>query len=594
MIKVKKILSNLLYMLRFSWKVAKDRYFYACIKIVINTIQPFVFLLIPKYIIDELTNGARWEKVIEYILILLSVKLVFTVVGQLLSYGDYLSKQINWVKNRIINDTQLMNMDYDKFEDNSTRDFVEAVQYVTKPYLFVDDFVVPFFTSLFQLAGYTYIIATLHPLIIVFIIVIIFLSSKISDKNEKIKYDYQHVLASHRRKFTYLFKTMLNFDFAKEIRIGGADAWIFERYQYETEEYLKSYTKNQRSYFKTSVLSAVVSFFQTIVLYGYCAYKAISKLITVGDFSLYLGSITNFTSSFTGFVGKIVEIKYLSQNIENYQKYLELSTPSAMKKGNVKIPVTGKYEIEFRDVWFQYPNTENYVLKNINIKIPYGQKLAIVGFNGAGKTTFIKLLCRLYEPTKGAIYLNGVDIGTINVDQYREFLSVIFQDFVLFKFPVADNIILSNTFDRALLDEVISKSGLEDKVKGLKRGVDTQIGKEFDPEGIEFSGGEGQKLAAARAYYKNAPIVILDEPTASLDAVAESEMYEKFKDIIGTKTSLYISHRMAAVKFCDIVAVFCDGRIEEYGTHDELISNGGIYADMFEKQSMYYREEAEQ
>lgn len=592
--KITKVISNLLYMLRFSWKMAKDRYFYAVIRIIIDTVQPFVLLLIPKYIIDELTNGARWEKVIEYILILLAVKLVFTIVGQLLSYGDYISGQTNWVKNRIINDTQLMNMDYDKYEDNNTRDFVETVQYVTKPYLFVDDFIVPFFTSLFQLIGYTYIIATLHPLIIVFIIGVIVISSKLSDKNEKIKYDYQYILASHRRKFTYLFKTMINFDFAKEIRIGGADEWIQDRYKYETGEYLKSYSKNQRSHFKIGVLGAIVSFFQTIVLYGYCAYKAISRLITVGDFSLYLGSITNFTSSFTGFVGKIVEIKYLSQNIENYQKYLDISTPASVKKGNVEIPITGKFDIEFKDVWFKYPNTENYVLKNVNIKIEYGQKLAIVGFNGAGKTTFIKLLCRLYEPTKGSIYLNGIDISTINIDQYRDFLSVIFQDFVLFKFSVSDNIVLSKEFDSNMLSEVIKKSGLTDKIENLKKGVDTQIGKEFDPEGIEFSGGEGQKLAAARAYYKNAPIVILDEPTASLDAVAESEMYEKFKDIIGSKTSLYISHRMAAVKFCDVVAVFNEGRIDEYGTHDELMSKGGIYADMFEKQSMYYREEAEQ
>lgn len=190
--------------------------------------------------------------------------------------------------------------------------------------------------------------------------------------------------------------------------------------------------------------------------------------------------------------------------------------------------------------------------------------------------------------------MNGIDISTINIDQYRDFLSVIFQDFVLFKFSVSDNIVLSKEFDSNMLSEVIKKSGLTDKIENLKKGVDTQIGKEFDPEGIEFSGGEGQKLAAARAYYKNAPIVILDEPTASLDAVAESEMYEKFKDIIGSKTSLYISHRMAAVKFCDVVAVFNEGRIDEYGTHDELMSKGGIYADMFEKQSMYYREEAEQ
>lgn len=581
-------------MLSFSWRMAKDRYFFAVVNIFINTIEPFLFLLIPKYIIDELTNSARWGYVIKYILILLIIKLIFTIIRHFTSYGDYISGQTNWVKNRIINDTQLMNMDYGKYEDNNTRDFVESVQYVTKPYMFVNSFITPFFTSMFQLVGYTYIIATLHPLIILFIICIIYLSSKISDKNEKIKYDYQYVLASHRRKFTYLFKTMINFDYAKEIRIGGAKNWLNDRYKHETEEYLNSYTQNQKRHFKVGIFNDIITFLQTIVMYGYCAYKAIKSLITIGDFSLYLGAITNFTSSFTGFVGKIVEIKYLSQKIEDYKKYLDISTPSSEKKGNKIIDSVGKYDIEFKNVWFKYPNTDNYVLKDINIKIKYGDKLAIVGYNGAGKTTFIKLLCRLYEPTKGSIYLNGVDIQTIDINQYRDFLSVIFQDFVLFKFSVKENIILDLDYDEDLLNKVIFKSGLNDKIKGLPNGVDTELGKEFDPTGIEFSGGEGQKLATARAYYKNAPIVILDEPTASLDAVAESELYEHFKEIIGNKTSLYISHRLAAVKFCDVIAVFCDGRIDEYGSHTELIEQKGIYYDMFKKQSMYYKEEGQE
>ncbi|MBR6649829.1 MAG: ABC transporter ATP-binding protein, partial [Clostridia bacterium] len=254
-------------------------------------------------------------------------------------------------------------------------------------------------------------------------------------------------------------------------------------------------------------------------------------------------------------------------------------TEDMLKNGN----------IEFRSVSFKYPGCENYVLKDIGITIKNGEKLSVVGFNGAGKTTFIKLLCGLYLPTEGVITLNGYDIKTIHPALYRKMLGVIFQDFQLFAFSVKENIVLGENYDKQRLEWVIEKSGIKDKIDGLSKSIDTSISKEFDENGIEFSGGEGQKLASARAYYRDAQIVILDEPTASLDPIAESLLYERFNSIMKNKTAVYISHRLASVKFCDNVAVFENGKIVEYGTHDELMELGGTYKAMFSTQAEYYK-----
>lgn len=215
--------------------------------------------------------------------------------------------------------------------------------------------------------------------------------------------------------------------------------------------------------------------------------------------------------------------------------------------------------------------------------------MSIVGMNGAGKTTFVKLLCRFYVPTEGDIFINGVPICKIPFDEYQKLLSVVFQDFKLFAFSVSENIQMDTTGDSKRVEEVIRGSGLEDKISSLPHGRETYVYKQFDLDGIEFSGGEGQKLAIARALYKDAPIVILDEPTSALDPIAEYDVYKRFHHLSEGRTSLYISHRLSSTRFTDKIAVFEDGRIKEYGSHDDLMKiSDGIYRKMFDTQAQYY------
>ena len=244
--------------------------------------------------------------------------------------------------------------------------------------------------------------------------------------------------------------------------------------------------------------------------------------------------------------------------------------------------------MEFRNVSFHYPNNDELVLKNITTKIRVGRKLAIVGKNGSGKSTFIKLLCRLYDPTEGEILLNGIDIKKYDYDEYRQIFSVVFQDFQLFSFPVAQNVAAGLEYDEEKVWRALAQAGMAERVKNMEKGLDTVIYKQED-EGVEISGGEAQKLAIARALYKDAPVVILDEPTAALDPVSELEVYERFDEMVEEKTAIYISHRMSSCRFCENIVVFEDGNIAQIGNHDTLVSQNGLYRELWNAQAQYYQ-----
>ena len=250
-----------------------------------------------------------------------------------------------------------------------------------------------------------------------------------------------------------------------------------------------------------------------------------------------------------------------------------------------------EYEIEFKNVSFKYPGSENYALKNFNLKFNIGQRMAVVGMNGSGKTTMIKLLCRLYDPTEGEITLNGFNIKNYNYDEYMSIFSVVFQDFKLFSFTLGQNVAASVDVDEQKAEECLSTAGLAERLRNMAKGMETPLYKDFEEDGVEISGGEAQKIALARALYKDAPFIVLDEPTAALDPVAEFEIYSKFNEIVGGKTAIYISHRLSSCRFCDDIAVFHEGELIQRGSHDTLIADGGgKYHELWIAQAQYYQE----
>lgn len=420
-------LCNMGFLFKNSW-LAKSRYFFAVLSVALSTFSTFFTLLMPKYIIDELTGGKRWNVVLPYVLLFFGVRLLDTIIWFLFSYWNENSKFVNDFNMKMFFNKFLLNMDYGRFEQNKIRNMGEIIRLNINGARFVDDVVVVFFRNLFEIAGYTYIIFTLHPLIIVFIVAYLYVSKLLSDRGAKLKYDFQKVVVYATRKITYLFKSMISYDFGKETRINNASEWLEKKYDEEVEGYIDLSTKNKKANFRLSFLGSIGSFVYTSVTYGYCSYKVIREIITLGDFTVYLGAINGFNSIISNFISQLLETRYLSTCVDDYKQYVELSTPTHKIKGNIAIDTENQTEhvIEFQNVSFKYPNTDNFVLRNISIKIASGERLSIVGYNGSGKSTFIKLICRLYEPTEGVILYNGIDISTIDYDQYRKLLAVVF------------------------------------------------------------------------------------------------------------------------------------------------------------------------
>ena len=588
---LKKFFSNMAFMFRHTWKYAKSKYFLMILDSVKSTVQPFVLLIIPKYILDELASERRVDVTLRYIAYYAAAVVGFNLISLIISrFGSDQSMKID---HRVAMDqhTKWLHMDYDKFENGRVRDLEARSVSAAEPRNFAEDKVLGFISNLIRLGGYTYIIMSLHPIMILFILTVIAANTLIARRSAKLGYEYTTAMTRLSRRFNYIFRTMVDFKVGKDVRINGADSWLKSKFEKESEEYIRDHRAQQRRLLGINTLSDIIGLIQTVVMYGYCGYLAISGGITVGSFTVFLGALTAFTGTFHEFVKRFPALGLLSKYIDDYREFLRCAEHEGKELETSDISALPEHcDIEFVNVSFKYPDTDRYVLKNINIKIKAGERLSIVGYNGAGKSTFIKLLCRFYKPTEGKILLGGVDISTYPLPEYRRRLAVVFQDYQLFYMSVRYNIVLNLEEDPERVRKALAESGILEKIEGLENGIDTSYGRILYYHSRDFSGGETQKIACARAYYRDSPIVILDEPTSALDPVAETQLYGRFNEIIGDKTAVYISHRLASVKFCDSIAVFADGELVERGTHAELMKKNGIYADMFTKQAHYYIE----
>jgi len=335
--------------------------------------------------------------------------------------------------------------------------------------------------------------------------------------------------------------------------------------------------------------STAVNHVFTAVIFIFVCLKAWGGAFGVGSVTQYIGAVTAMSGGVSGLLR-------LWGDIHNNVPFLKilfefLDTPNTMRQGDLptKQQSDGAYEIEFRNVSFKYPSSDEYALKNLSLKFNARQRLAVVGENGSGKTTFIKLLCRLYDPSEGEIYLNGIDIRKYDYQQYMDVFSVVFQDFKLLSYALGQNISAAAYYDNDRVKDCLCKAGLGERILTLPKGLDTCLYKDFEEEGVEISGGEAQKIALARALYKDAPFVILDEPTAALDPVAEFEVYSKMNEIVGDKSVVFVSHRLSSCRFCNDIVVFHEGRLIQRGNHENLVADGsGKYSELWNAQAQYY------
>lgn len=413
------------------------------------------------------------------------------------------------------------------------------------------------------------------------------LSSRINRRSTQKKIELNQGNDHSNSVANYLVNVMLEERRADDIRIGHLDHFLDVQFGKAMEHFLPMYLDFARFSAITDGKNALLSLLSNFAAYLVIGARALYGVLPIGDVLLYAGSVTRAMSDLQTFLATGSEFDYINSYLSTYEDFI--AQPSMAYDGTLPIEKRddGQYEFAFHDVSFSYPGTNIPVLEHVTLSFAVGEKTALVGRNGAGKTTLIKLLCRLYEPTSGYITLNGIDIRKYSYKEYTQAFSVVFQDFHLFSLPLDENIAAGTEIDEAALQSSLAKVGLTGRVQQFPQGVRTRLYNN-NGSGVDLSGGEAQRTAIARALYKDAPFVILDEPTAALDPIAEAEIYEQFSQMTAGKTAVYISHRMSSCKFCDRIIVLDHGRIAEDGTHDTLLANHGIYANLYETQAQYY------
>lgn len=448
------------------------------------------------------------------------------------------------------------------------------------------------FTQIISIIIAIIIMTSFDPLIILVIAVLSYIQflyfEHIRKKDKKEMWD---AMMPHWRKLEYMENVTTDFSYAKDIRLFGMKKFLAKKQKDVYDEELRHWIKSRQYWIYNSIFSHSISLVRQLIITGWLVYSVIAKDLSIGNFTLYLASAGAFSNAINEVLSALSALRERSAHTDDYRSFMDIPCDSG--KDTIPVPKADKYVFTFENVSFKYKGQEKYALKNLNITVAAGEKLAVVGLNGAGKSTFIKLLLRLYDVTEGRILMNGTDIRRFDRAEYYRLFSPAFQDVTVFAFPMAENVSMSppDETDKNKAEKCVREAGLGDKMDKLEKGIDTELLKVLYDDGVDLSGGEKQKLALARALYKGSDIIVLDEPTAALDALAEYRLYKSFNGLVGNRTAVYISHRLSSTRFCDRVAMFKDGEMTETGTHEELMAKNGDYAEMFRVQAQYYVED---
>ena len=409
------------------------------------------------------------------------------------------------------------------------------------------------------------------------------------------EWEYRHRTEKevYTKELSYFLQKSWHLEFAKDVRIFGLGTWLRELLNKTMKMLTAFIVRREKAYIWANVVDIVMALLRNGVAYGYLIWQTLAQDLPASEFLLYFTAVSGFSAWITGILSEFSQLHKESIALSRIQEYLNIPEPFKFEDG-IQPPNAEAYELKLENVTFRYPGTEKNILEHIHLTIRPGEKLAIVGLNGAGKTTLVKLLCGFYDPSEGRVLLNGQDIRQFNRKQYYERFSAVFQEFSILDTTIAQCVSQSaENIDMEKVRDCLDKAGLTEAVQKFPAGLETHIGREVYLDGVMLSGGQTQRLMLARALYKDAPILVLDEPTAALDPIAENDIYRKYNEMTAHKTSVFISHRLASTRFCDRILFIADGTIKEEGTHEELLAKNGAYAKLFQVQSRYYREGGE-
>ncbi|MBP1544048.1 MAG: ABC transporter ATP-binding protein [Oscillospiraceae bacterium] len=586
------VLKTLKYFFPVAWRFDKAYFILSALNVLIAAALPFIDIFILPLLIDALCAEVRdIPQIITYAALMVGLDVIVGLINSQITIHleKYEDKFLNFQAEQIAD--RCMNIDFALTENKECLDQINKAREGKDWSGGIHGIAKAFFQiiqNVLKIFGIVTVLAVSAPWLLLIIGALLAVSTFINARKNRIEVKYFSDLANINRVLWYVTHEIEDFRFGKDVRLYGAAGTLISRTQQQMDRLNSFFRKKADERYPLDVIDVAVGALRDFGTYLYLGALAILGKITIGVYSQLVAAGGTLNASLQGVVFGAQDI--VKRCNYGYEMVKLMEYPPMLEKGDKKVgDPGGGHEIEFRNVSFSYPNSGVQVLKNVSITLKAGERLSVVGLNGAGKTTFIKLLCRLYDCDEGEILLDGVNIRDYDYEEYMKLFSVVFQDFRLLSFTAKDNILLGKDDTDEAVDEMFRKVGLLDKVNTLPKGRDTMMFRQFDRDGVQLSGGEQQKLAIARALYKDAPVVILDEPTAALDPVAEYEIYCRFNELVGGKTAVYISHRLSSCRFCDRIAVFSEGTIKELGTHEALVhKENGIYAEMFAAQAQYY------
>lgn len=592
------MINNFIYAIKTSWKYNK-KFIIAIIAFgIISALSMLIGVYLPKIALEMVSTNVSVEIMVIVLSTVGGIMLVMNLVTKKLDViGDYGFDKVQY---RLMGNylekvftTDFKNMENPDFLDLTHRAKIALYYWAGfHGYCMRMKGAVSFFlTSL--LAGIS--IMFVHPLLVVLIATLSYIRYKeFNSTMEWSKREFRDAMSGNWRKHHYLAETTRDFNYAKDIRLFGMADWIERIWKDINVVFFKACKRHHNKWTMSEVRMSTYRLIQNVLLYSVLIYMILNKGMTIADFVLYIGLVETFSVATSDLFANMVWMNMNKLQMDDFRTFMDWKEDVAdieKDEGTITDIDLNDYEFRFENVSFHYPGHEKYVLKNLNLTIKAGRKLAVVGVNGAGKTTLTKLLMRLYEPTEGRILLNGVDIKMYDRSTYYKIFAPVFQNVEVFAFPIWENVSMKEEADTDMdmVKTALERSGLDKKIESYEKGMETQLLKIFDAEGIDLSGGERQRLAMARALYQNRNVIVLDEPTAALDALAEDRMYQEFNRMVEGKTSIFISHRLSSTRFCDQIVLFENGSVIETGTHEELMKKDGKYAQMYHIQAQYYR-----
>lgn len=592
-------MGSILYALKNIWRIEHGYLILILVGGPLTMISPLVNSFFTKVLIDELSIGATFSRVMQvtigFLLLLLCLRLLERFV---LCRYDARRYYVTTVYQ-----TRMSHKHFTTdYQNTESQEYQKVMGFATRDACMGDASVEYVGTDIFEFSGAVFsivasasLMAAVNPILFVVIAIVAVLSAIASRWQTKYYEKNKHKWEKEERKKGYLENISKDFTMAKDIKLYGMENWI-DKLMRDYQGYILMWGKHCGIRgFLSSVLSGIMTLIQNGTAYVFLLSMLLTDKITVGDFVFFFNLVGIIAGHLQRIFGILVKLMERADKIAYYREVFDYPDKNNHGKGT-QLPEEGKaVTIELKDVHYRYEGAKEDALKGVNLTLQAGERLALVGMNGAGKTTLVKLICGFYQPTSGEILVDGKPIWEYNIDEYYSLISAVFQDLYLVAISVFEfvaSVDLTRKNAREDVEKALKEAGLWEKIESLENGMDTHLMKGIYEDGIDLSGGELQKLMLARAIYKNGCILVLDEPTAALDPIAENELYLKYNVLTQGKTSLYISHRFASTRFCDRIVLLEDGVITESGSHKELMEQGGRYAYMFEVQSQYYKEEA--